>query len=282
MQSTIAEIGKAKTIVSVGIDVDDYAPVVWLRVYKAISKNGAKYFRNDDITSQPVADAIAAGTGTIVLAGASLSNADAESLKKACAASGAKLNILLPESNSWGAITMGVLPDRLPYQHSVSNGARPQFETLWGSTLPAEAGLDTAGILQAAADGKIKVLYIMGVDVVTSFPDQDLARRALDRVPFLIVQDLFMTETAKYADVFLPACSYIEKDGSFTNIEGRVQTFRKAIEPRGQSRPDWQILAEMMVRLGKQVPYFSPRDIAREIARTSQTSVVTAEPQTSN
>ena len=272
MQTTIAEIGQAKTIVSVGIEIDDYLPVVWLRVYKAISKNGAKYFRNDDIHSQSVLDAIAAGSGTVVLAGDNLSDADAEFLKAQCAASGAKLNVLLPDTNSWGAIQMGVLPDRLPFNHQVNNGSRPRFETLWGGALPAEPGLDTAGILQAAADGQIKALYIMGADPVTTFPDTDLARRALDRVPFLIVQDLFMTETAKYANVFLPACSYIEKDGSFTNIEGRVQAFRKAIEPRGQSRPDWQILAEMMVRLGKPVPYFSPRDIAREIARTETSS----------
>jgi len=268
MQSTIAEIGQAKRIVSIGIEIDDYLPVVWLRVYKAISKNGAQYFRNDDVRSQAVADAIAGGAGTVILAGANLSHADAEFLSAACAASGAKLNVLLPDTNSWGAINMGVLPDSLPYQHSVSNGARPQFETLWGATLPAEPGLDTAAILEGAANGTIKALYIMGIDPVTTFPDTELVRRALQRVPFLVVQDMFMTETAKYANVFLPSCSYIEKDGSFTNIEGKVQSFRKAIEPRGQSRPDWQIIAEMMVRLGKSVPYFSPRDIAREIART--------------
>ena len=272
MQTTIAEIGQARRIVSVGIEIDDYLPVVWLRVYKAISTNGAQYFRNDDIRSQAVTDAIAAGAGTVILAGANLPQADANYLLDACAASGAKLNVLLPDTNSWGAINMGVLPDSLPYRHSVSNGARPQFETLWGAKLPSEPGLDTAGILQGAADGSIKALYIMGSDPVTTFPDKELARRALQRVPFLVVQDMFMTETAKYANVFLPSCSYIEKDGSFTNIEGKVQSFRKAIEPRGQSRPDWQIVAEMMVRLGKSMPYFSPRDIAREIARAVQTA----------
>ena len=70
--------------------------------------------------------------------------------------------------------------------------------------------------------------------------------------------------------MFLPACSFIEKDGSFTNIEGRVQKFKKAIEPRGQSKPDWQIVAELMSRLGKPVPYFSPRDVAREIVRAGE------------
>ncbi len=82
-----------------------------------------------------------------------------------------------------------------------------------------------------------------------------------------------MTETAKQADVFLPACSFIEKDGSFTNIEGRVQKFKKAIEPRGQSKPDWQIVAELLSRMGKPVPYFSPRDVAREIVKASELSL---------
>ena len=104
---------------------------------------------------------------------------------------------------------------------------------------------------------------------MTAFPDKELARQALEKVPFLIVQDLFMTETGKLASVFLPSCSFIEKDGSFTNIEGRVQKFKKAVEPRGQSKPDWQIVAELASRLGKPVPYFSPRDVAREITKAT-------------
>ena len=107
----------------------------------------------------------------------------------------------------------------------------------------------------------------MGSDPIKNFPDAVLVRQALEKVPCLIVQDMFLTETAKLASVFLPACSFIEKDGSFTNIEGRVQRFKKAVEPRGQSKADWQIISELMSRLGKPVPYFSPRDIRREISR---------------
>ncbi len=267
MQTSIAEVGQAKKIVAIGTQVDDDLPVLWLRVYKAISRNDATYFRNDNPRSKEVAEAIAAGPGTVVLAWYGLPADDIDFLTKACAKSGAKINVLLPDSNSWGAINMGVLPDRLPALQSVSNGARPKFETLWGGPLPAEPGLDTAGILQAAADGKIKALYLMGVDPISSFPDKELARRALDKVPFLIVQDMFMHESAQLSDVFLPSCSYIEKDGSFTNIEGRVQKFKKAIEPRGESKADWQTVADILTRLGKPVPYFSPRDVAREIAQ---------------
>jgi NADH-quinone oxidoreductase subunit G len=269
MQTSIAEVGQAKQIVAIGTQIDDDLPVLWLRIFKAISNGGAKYFRNDDPRAQAVADAIAAGPGTIVLAWYTLPPADIEFLNKACAASGARLNLLLPDNNSWGAINMGVLPDRLPALQKIGNGASPAYETLWGAPLPADPGLDTRGILEGAANGSIKALYIMGSDPMTAFPDKDLVLRALRAVPFLIVQDMFLTETAKHADIFLPACSFIEKDGSFTNIEGRVQKFKKAVQPRGQSKPDWQIVAELMARLGVSVPYFSPRDVAREISKAT-------------
>ncbi len=270
MQTSIAEVGEAKRIVAIGTQVDDDLPVLWLRIYKAISKGGAQYFRNDDPRSPEVAEAVAAGPGTIVLAWYTLPQADIDFLNAACKASGAKLDVLLPDANSWGAIQMGVLPDRLPALAKVGNGASPTYEKMWGAPLPAEPGLDTRGILEGCVSGAIKALYIMGSDPIAAFPDNNLAERALDAVPFLIVQDLFQTETGKRADVFLPACSFIEKDGSFTNIEGRVQKFKKAIEPRGQSKPDWQIVSELMARLGKPVPYFSPRDVAREIVRAGE------------
>ena len=269
MQTSIAEIGMAKKIVAIGTQIDDDLPVLWLRVYKAISKGGAEYFRNDDSRSLQVTEAIAAGPGTVVLAWHTLPQTEIMDLKAACAASGAKLNVLLPDANSWGAITMGVLPDRLPAMHSVGNGATPKFETLWGGPIPAEPGLDTRGILEGCVNGTIKVLYLMGCDPIKDYVDTDLARKALDRVPFLIVQDMFQNESGRQADVFLPSCSFAEKDGSFTNIEGRVQSFKRAIQPRGQSKPDWQIIAELMSRLGKSVAYFSPRDIAREIVKAT-------------
>jgi len=269
MQTSIAEVGDAKQIVAIGTQVDDDLPVLWLRIYKAISKGGAHYFRNDNARSAEVAKAISAGPETVVLAWYGLPAADIEFLKSACAASGAKLNVLLPDNNSWGAIQMGVLPDRLPAMKAVGNGATPKLEALWGGPLPAAPGLDTRGILEGCVSGKIKALYVMGDGALSAFPDQELVKSALAKVSFLIVQDLFMTETGRQADVFLPACSFIEKDGSFTNIEGRVQKFKKAVEPRGQSKPDWQIVAELMSRLGKPVPYFSPRDVAREIAKAT-------------
>lgn len=271
MQSSIVDIGTAKRIVAIGIEVDDELPVLWLRVYKAISKSGAEYFRNDDARSEQVTEAIAAGPGTILLVSHKVPAAELEILKSSCAASGAKLNVLLPDCNSWGAIKMGVLPDKFPAMHEVGNGATPVLEELWGGALPSTAGLDMRGIFEAAVRGEIKVLYIVGSDPITQFGDEALVRAALKNIPFIIVQDMFMTETAKYASVFLPSCSYIEKDGHFTNIEGRVQPFKRAFAPKGQSKPDWQITADLISRLGKQVPYVTTRDIAREIERVSAT-----------
>jgi len=269
MQTSIAEIGEAKTIVAIGTQIDDDLPVLWLRVYKAISKGRANYFRNDDPRAQAVTDAIAAGAGTILLVWHTVPQAEIDYLTAACAASGAKINVLLPDANSRGAINLGILPDTLPGSHPVGDGAPSVFETLWGSAAPTEPGLDTKGILEAAAAGKIKALYIMGVDLFTAYPDRDLVQRALDRVPHIVVQDLFVTETAKAGKVFLPTSSFIEREGSVTNIEGKVQTFKKAVQAKGQSRADWQILSEVLARLGKTVKYSSARDIVREIEQVT-------------
>ena len=269
METSIAAIGSAKAIVAIGFEPKDYLPVVWLWIFKATSKRGATYIKVDSASDPAVASAIAAGEGTIVLTDDKISEADLALLTSSAQETGAKVNVLLPDNNSWGAINMGVLPDSLPTLKSVSNGARPSFETIWGGNIPSEPGLDTDGILDAAIAGKIKALYIMGSNPVKHHPDPEKVKLALSKIPFIVVSDLFFTETAKYADVFLPACSFAEKEGSFTNIEGRVQTFNKALEPKGQSRADWQILSELLAMVGKPVAVFSPLDVSREIELVS-------------
>ncbi len=264
MQTSIADIGSAKRIVAVGFDPKEYLPVLWLWIYHAISKNFATYAQVNTIADAKLTEAVAAGEGTIILTSDKIAAADARALLGMASGSGAKVNILLPDNNSWGLINMGVLPDRLPARQSVSNGARPGFEKLWGGPVPSNPGLNTSGILDAAISGSVKALYVMGAD-----PGKHLgskASEALARLPFLVVQDLFLTETAKQADVFLPACSFVERDGHFTNIEGRVQRFQAAFEPIGESRPDWHILAELLARYGKPVAYFDAIDISDEIS----------------
>jgi NADH-quinone oxidoreductase subunit G len=274
METSLAAIGSAKTIVTVGFDPKEYLPVVWLWIFKATSKRGATYRQVSSVDDPFLASAISAGEGTIVLTDDKISDTDYAKLTALSAGSGAKVNVLLPDNNSWGAIKMGVLPNWRPAMQSVSNGSRPAFEAAWGAALPSEPGLDTDGILDAAIAGKIKALYIMGSDPVKSHPDPEKVRLALSKIPFIVVADLFITETAKYAHAFIPVCSFAEKEGSFTNIEGRVQQFERAFLPRGQSRPDWQVLAELMAMVGRPVAVFSPHDVAGEI-----TSLISTKPE---
>lgn len=154
------------------------------------------------------------------------------------------------ESNSRGAVDMGMLPDFLPGFYSVMDTkARGKFEALWNVNLPTRPGLTAVEVIEQAKLGKIRCLYIVGEDPMLSFPGSHMVRDALASLEFLVVQDLFLTETAKLASVVLPASSFAEKDGSFTNFEGKINKIRKGIKPIGESRPDWEIIlniAEMM------------------------------------
>jgi predicted molibdopterin-dependent oxidoreductase YjgC len=172
----------------------------------------------------------------------------------------------MPDCNSWGAPRAGVSPQFLPGMKTFAE-AQAHVEKAWNMALPVTPGRTTAGILAGAIDGAVKMLYVMGSDPVTRYQDTDLARRALGAAEFVVVQELFLTETAKLADIVLPAASFAEKDGTFVNIEGREQKIKQALKPAGDSRPDWRIIADLMGRLGTPVPYFSARDIYREYSR---------------
>jgi formate dehydrogenase alpha subunit len=167
-----------------------------------------------------------------------------------------------------GACDMGALPDVFTdYQAVASQEARKQFENAWGCALPGEAGLTLLEILDRAHTKDIKVLYLMGENLVLSDPDARHARESLEALDFFVVQDIFLTETAQLADVILPASSFIEKDGTFTNTERRIQRVRKAIEPIGDSRPDWWIICQIARRLGtKGFDFEHPSQIMDEIA----------------
>lgn len=177
------------------------------------------------------------------------------------------LNILLPEVNSHGAADMGVLPDLLPgYAPVDDREARERIERIWEASVPAEPGLNTQGMLEAAAEGNLQVLYVIGEDIAQKYHDPELAQRALENAGFVIVQDLFLTETAQYADVVLPAASVAEKEGTFTNTERRVQRFWKAMNPPSPDvKPDLNIFAELAVYLDKPLPVFSAEQVMEEI-----------------
>jgi predicted molibdopterin-dependent oxidoreductase YjgC len=164
---------------------------------------------------------------------------------------GGGVNPLRGQNNVQGACDMGALPDVLPGYQSVENeNTRNKFENAWECSIPAEPGLTLTEIFEAVYEGKIKALYIVGENPILSDPNAKHIEEALKKLEFLIVQDLFVTETAKFADVILPSASFAEKDGTFTNTERRVQLVRKVVEPLGQSRPDWQIVTEVAKSLG--------------------------------
>ena len=177
---------------------------------------------------------------------------------------GGGVNPLRGQSNVQGACDMGGLPNYYPgYQRVTDPAARQKFEQAWGVPLPDQVGLTVTEIVHAAEQGDIRCLYIIGEDPTTSEPDLNHVFHALQQTEFLVVQELFMTGTAGFADVILPAASFAEKEGTFTNTERRVQRVRQAVEPPGEARPDSWIVAQLAGRLlelgvatpGAEAPY---------------------------
>jgi formate dehydrogenase alpha subunit len=160
------------------------------------------------------------------------------------------------QNNVQGACDMGALPNVFPgYQRVDNPEVRGKFEAAWGTSLSEKPGLTLVEMFYKAHEGKLKGLYVVGENPMLSEADLNQARSALSKLDFLVVQDLFLTETAQFADVVLPAASFAEKDGTFTNTERRVQRVRKAFDPPGQARPDWEIILEVARELGHPWPY---------------------------
>ncbi len=181
---------------------------------------------------------------------------------------GGGVNPLRGQNNVQGACDLGALSNVYPgYQKVVDPAMKAKFERAWGvEGLSDKVGLTIVEAINAAHEGKLKALYVMAEDPMTSDPDLNHVREALQNLDFLVVQDIFMTETAKFAHVILPGTSFAEKEGTFTNTERRIQRVRQAIPPVGDSRPDWQILSEVATRLGYPMHYASPAEIMDEIA----------------
>jgi len=178
------------------------------------------------------------------------------------------VNPLRGQNNVQGACDMGSLPNVYTgYQRVDNPDIQKKFETAWGYNLSPKPGLTLMEMLNAAHEGKIKATYIMGENPVLSDPDAKHAEEALQKLEFLVVQDIFLTETAKLAHVVLPATSFAEKDGTFTNTERRIQLVRKAIEPIGESRADWQIICQVANKLGASgFDFTHPSQVVEEIA----------------
>ncbi len=180
---------------------------------------------------------------------------------------GTGVNPLRGQNNVQGACDLGALPNVYTgYQSVADERIREKFEDAWGVALSSTPGKTLTEIIPAAHDGQIKAMYLMGENPFLSDPDSNHVREALRKLEFFVVQDIFLTETAQMADVVLPATSFAEKDGTFTNTERRVQRVRKAIDPVGNSRPDWWITCQIAKSMGARCFDFdSPAAIMEEI-----------------
>ena len=182
---------------------------------------------------------------------------------------GVGVNPLRGQNNVQGSCDMGSFPHELPGYRHVSDGAvRGTFEAAWGVTLDPEPGLRLPNMLDAACDGSFRAIYVQGEDFVQSDPDTVHVTDALEAMECVIVQDLFLNETAKYAHVFFPGASFLEKDGTFTNAERRISRVRKVMPPLA-GLADWQVTVGFARALGYPMEYDHPARIMDEIARLS-------------
>jgi formate dehydrogenase major subunit len=171
-------------------------------------------------------------------------------------------------NNVQGASDFGSMPNVYSgYQKVDDPEVRAKFEADWGVTLPTSTGKDNHQMMDAILEGKIKALYIKGEDTVTSDANANYVAQALREVEFFVIQDVNFSETARYADLVLPACPSLEKDGTFTSTERRIQRIYKAIEPLGESKADWEIIQLIANRMGGKWSYKHPSEVMDEVAR---------------
>ena len=182
----------------------------------------------------------------------------------------AGVNPLRGQNNVQGACDMGGLPNVYPaYQAVTDENNRKKFQDAWQAELSGKVGYTIMEMMHGLEDGSVKGMVILGENPVGSDPDANHVKHALESAEFLAVIDIFLTDTAKLAHVVLPGVSYAEKDGTFTNTERNVLRVRKAVEPVGEARPDWQIICDLSTRFGLPMSYDSPSLIFDEIAQVT-------------
>jgi len=178
------------------------------------------------------------------------------------------VNPLRGQNNVQGACDLGALPNVYPGYQSVEDPViKAKFEKAWGPTLSGSTGLTVVEMMHAIEQGGVRALYVMGENPALSDPNLNRTRKALEQVEFLVSQEIFLSESAQYADVVLPSLCFAEKDGTFTNTERRIQRVRKAVSPPGQARDDWQIICDVSAALGYPMQYENAADIMDEIAQ---------------
>ncbi|MQA09330.1 MAG: formate dehydrogenase subunit alpha [Pseudonocardiaceae bacterium] len=179
---------------------------------------------------------------------------------------GTGLHPLRGQNNVQGASDAGLIPMFYPnYQSAGEDKSRVLFEEAWGAELNPEKGLTVTEIIKSVLEGGVRGMYMLGENPFLSDPNINKVRQALSQLDFLVVQDIFLTETAEFADVILPASSYLEKEGTYTNTDRRVQRGRKVFDPPGEARVDWEIVQDIARRLGLDWNYQSPREVFDEM-----------------
>lgn len=179
---------------------------------------------------------------------------------------GGGIRAQLRECNAQGAGDMGMLPDFLPgRRHLQEQSAREMLESRWRHPLPAGPGKGAAEMIAAAGRGEMGAMIVVGENPAVTFPRSAHAEEALRSLDFLLVMDIFLSETARLADVVLPAASFAEKEGTFTSLEGKMCRIRPAVEPPGESLPDWKIILELAAAMEHPLPFSSPAQIRKEM-----------------
>ena len=179
---------------------------------------------------------------------------------------GTGLHPLRGQNNVQGASDAGLIPMFYPdYQPVDADGVRERFESAWDRELDPKRGLTVTEIVGSALQGGVRGMYMMGENPFLSDPNINKVRKALSTLDFLVVQDIFLTETAEFADVILPATTFVEKDGTYTNTDRRVQIGRKVLDPPGQAREDWRIIQEISNRVGLPMDYSHPSEVFDEL-----------------
>jgi formate dehydrogenase alpha subunit len=180
------------------------------------------------------------------------------------------VNPLRGQNNVQGACDMGGLPNVFTaYQPVADEAANKKFSEFWGKDLPKKPGLTILEMFSGIDEGKIKALYVVGENPMVTDPDLHHVEAALNKLEVFIVQDVFLTQTAKLAQIVLPGTSFAEKDGTFTNTERRVLLVRQACQPIGESRPDWQIVCDLSTRMGYPMKYNSAEEIFEELRQVT-------------
>jgi len=178
----------------------------------------------------------------------------------------AGVNPLRGQNNVQGACDMGALPNVFPgYQQVTDSAAREKFSAAWGAELHDQVGLTVVEMMNAAAEKKVKAMYLMGENPMVSDPNLNHVKEALEALDFMVVQDIFLTETAQMADVVLPVKLFAEKEGNYTNTERRILWLNKAVDAPGQSRDDWEVTSDIARRMGYEMKYASIKEIIDEI-----------------